>query len=169
MKKQQSERAEAIARLKETLKPGDTVYTQLKHCSRSGMQRVIQLVVIEDNVPRYIGYTAAIAMADRYDRNREGIVIGGCGMNMGFALVYNLGRTLFTPWECIGKGCSANDHNNAYSANRAGQCAVCLAQLNGNSRARKFDGREFKVCSSKCAKEPWVHSDGGYALNHKWL
>jgi hypothetical protein len=34
-------------------------------------------------------------MGDRFDRNREGIVVGGCGMDMGFHLVYNLGATLW--------------------------------------------------------------------------
>lgn len=35
---------EARKRLKEVLKPGDTVYTILRHVSRSGMTRHISLV-----------------------------------------------------------------------------------------------------------------------------
>src|SRR5712664_4764104 len=42
-KKQSAERDEAIVRLRETLKPGDTVHTTLAHVSRSGMQREIGL------------------------------------------------------------------------------------------------------------------------------
>lgn len=38
------ERQEAIERLREILKPGDTVYTIIRHVSRSGMQRSIQLL-----------------------------------------------------------------------------------------------------------------------------
>jgi hypothetical protein len=44
---------------------------------------------------RSIGWLAARAMGDRYDRDRQGIKIGGCGMDMGFSLVYDLGRTLY--------------------------------------------------------------------------
>jgi hypothetical protein len=45
--------------------------------------------------PRSIGYLAAKAMGDTFDRDRQGIKVGGCGMDMGFHLVYNLGRTMF--------------------------------------------------------------------------
>lgn len=44
---------------------------------------------------RSIGWLAAEAMGDTYDRDRSGIKIGGAGMDMGFALVYALGRTLW--------------------------------------------------------------------------
>jgi hypothetical protein len=46
-------------------------------------------------VIRSIGWLAARAMGDTYDRDKSGIKIGGCGMDMGFALVYNLGSTLW--------------------------------------------------------------------------
>ena len=111
-KKQSTEQAEAIAMLRETLKPGDTVWCQLKSVSQSGMSRVIQLVVIKDNRPQWIGWAAARAMGMTYDRNREGIKISGCGMDMGFALVYDLAKTLFYEMECIGPGCPSNDHAN---------------------------------------------------------
>ena len=42
-KQQQSERDEYIAKLRETLKPGDTVYTVIRSVSRSGMSRVIDV------------------------------------------------------------------------------------------------------------------------------
>lgn len=93
-KAQQSERDECITRLRETLKPGQTVYTNLKHVSRSGMQREIGMHIVEAGEIRWITGLAARAMGDRIGA-RDGIVIGGCGMDMGFALVYNLGRTLF--------------------------------------------------------------------------
>ena len=40
-----ADKAEAVAELKKLLKPGATVYTVLKHCSSSGMMRVIDLVI----------------------------------------------------------------------------------------------------------------------------
>lgn len=133
--------AEAIDRLREWIKPGDTVYTQLKHVSRSGMMRVIQVVKIECSEERkepdilYLGYNVAQAIEMKYDREREGVRIGGCGMDMGFAIVYDLGRVLFRDgFDCIGKGCPANDHSNG--------------------------DRDYA---------PHRHSDPGYALKQRWL
>ena len=95
MNAKQKERDEAVRELREILKPGDTVFTKLQHCSRSGMSRVIMPIVFRDNEPRYLGWLVAKACGDTYDRKNEGVKIGGCGMDMGFALVYNLARTLF--------------------------------------------------------------------------
>ena len=95
------EREEAIETLREVLSPGDEVYTILRHVSRSGMSRSISLIVNATNSdgvgtsPWDISYLAARAMDDRIDRDRGGIKISGAGMDMGFALVYNLGRTLW--------------------------------------------------------------------------
>lgn len=44
---------------------------------------------------RNIGYLAARAMGDTWDSDRQGIKVGGCGMDMGFHLVYSLGSTLW--------------------------------------------------------------------------
>ena len=95
MNAKQREQQDAVRELREILKPGDTVYVSLKHVSRSGMSRVIMPFIIRDNEPRYLGWIAAKALDKRYDRDKEGVKIGGCGMDMGFALVYNLSRTLF--------------------------------------------------------------------------
>lgn len=99
---------EALLQVSELgLKPGDTVYTILRHAAKSGMMRRISLVVIKDNKPRQIDHiAAALGVANfktvtRYDSRgsgykdrEEGLVMSGCGMDMGFALVYELGRAL---------------------------------------------------------------------------
>jgi hypothetical protein len=85
---------ESKEELLKILKPGDTVYTVLKHVSRSGMYRVIQLKVIKDNRPMDISYLAA-PLLEGYDEKHGGCKTGGCGMDMGFHLVYNLGARLF--------------------------------------------------------------------------
>ena len=95
-----SEKEEAREYLRGILKPGDTVYCILRNVSRSGMSRVIDLVTLAgksatNNHIRGIGHVAAQALGQTYDPKREGIKIGGCGMDMGFELVYNLGRVLF--------------------------------------------------------------------------
>ena len=94
------------------LTPGDTIYTKLCHRSRSGMYRVIDLYIIRNNEPLRITYTAALLL-DGYDRRHEGARARGCGMDMGFALVYDLSRRLWPDgYECTGEGCTSNDHSN---------------------------------------------------------
>lgn len=85
---------EARAYLLKLLKPGDTIYTVLNHVSRSGMSRSISLYVVKDGENVYLSGYAARVMGEKRDRF-DGITIGGCGMDMGFALVYNLGMYLW--------------------------------------------------------------------------
>lgn len=95
------EKNEALETLRKMLKPGDVVYTILRHVSSSGMSRIIDLVIpCEDGTGkpeiRSIGWLAARAMDDNFANDRYyGIKVSGCGMDMGFSVVYNLGRTLF--------------------------------------------------------------------------
>lgn len=166
----QAQRAKAAAELKKLLKPGQTVYTVLRHVSSSGMSRVIDVVIPymrtdtlavdgddprvkigldayttdADNARRYtrgrivdltakfvtiayeasadsppvdetfprgavtvylktkaypavrsIGWLAAQAMDYAWDRDRQGLKVGGCGMDMGFHVVYSLGQTVW--------------------------------------------------------------------------
>jgi hypothetical protein len=95
MKYSKSEIAESKAALLEWLKPGMTVYTILDSCSRSGMCRHIRLVVLEGDSPRYLSYHAAKVLGYKCDRHSDAIRITGCGMDMGFALVYELSSALF--------------------------------------------------------------------------
>lgn len=92
------EQREAVEALRKYLNPGDTVYAVLRHVSASGMQRRIDLFTItkdSDGVSRlqYLSGWAATAMGDKRS-DKGGIVVNGCGMDMGFHLVYNLTLTL---------------------------------------------------------------------------
>ena len=141
----ESERLEALERLREWLSPGDTVYTILRHVSRSGMQRTIDAIVADriDTKPGVfcIGWAIAKALDMRFDRDRSGVKIGGCGMDMGFELVYNLGRALWPNGvPCTGEGCLSNDHAN---------------------------GDRNYIAHTQIA--PRMHSDSGYALRQRWL
>lgn len=62
------------------------VFTTLRHCSRSGMRRIIDLKVIDRDLDPL---TLTLVGQDvyRYDYSRNGYVVDGCGMDMGFALV----------------------------------------------------------------------------------
>ena len=89
---EQQERQDAVERLKAILEPGDTVKTILRHCSRSGMMRHISLISGKDC--RDITWLAARAMNGKLAPD-GGIKTPGCGMDMGFHLVYALGYTLW--------------------------------------------------------------------------
>lgn len=90
-----SERTEAIERLREWIKPGDTVTTVMLNRSRSGMQRTIEAMICRDGEVQAIGWAVARALDWRFDRNRGGVKVNGCGMDMGFHLVYTLSSVLF--------------------------------------------------------------------------
>ena len=98
----QQERDHARATLLKMLTPGDTIYTKLDHVSRSGMFRCISLYIgskdgkgdITD-----ITYYAARVLDDKISAKHSGIEVGGCGMDMGFHLVYNLSSVLYRAGE----------------------------------------------------------------------
>ena len=91
---------EAIERLKEWVKPGDTIYTVLRHVSSSGMSRDIDLYKFScergNKIDKwYLSVNAATALGMSMAKHDRGIKIGGAGMDMGFELVYRLAMVLF--------------------------------------------------------------------------
>jgi hypothetical protein len=100
---------EAFDDLKRLLKRGETIYCIVRHVSCSGMNRRIDLLVMRNGSPRYLSYQAAALLGLRCEGNGEGITIGGCGMDMGFALVYDLGRKLYPNGIKLRKGEWHND------------------------------------------------------------
>ena len=164
MRYSQTEVEEALAKLRELLKPGDTVNTILRHKSRSGMSRSISLIAMASG-PLELDYWASRVLGDSIDQKHGGICIRGCGMDMGFALVYDLSRRLFPQgYGCIGekdgRRCPSNDHSNGdrdYTPHEAVMQANQVALVTGS-------GEVFSVPS----KGHW-HGDGGYALRHRWL
>lgn len=121
-KAQKAEKAEAIAQLREWIKPGDTVYTILDHVSRSGMSRQIRVVLLacEDGRPTdlhpnwAVGKALGLSHGKRNGRELDSLTVGGCGMDMGFHLVYSLSSVLYGDgYQCLGKGkCPSNYHVN---------------------------------------------------------
>lgn len=95
MNQKQKEQEEARAELRKILNPGDTVYTVLRHRSASGMSRVIDFFVFRKNEPLRLTWSIGKAADYSYNRKYEGLAVGGCGMDMGFSVVYNLGRALW--------------------------------------------------------------------------
>lgn len=99
MTKKEQAKQESVERLKGWLKPGDTVFTISRHVSGSGMSRRISLVkmtVKKGKVePILMDYSVAEVLGLTFKRDKEGVTVGGCGMDMGFHLVYELAHTLF--------------------------------------------------------------------------
>lgn len=88
------------------LHPNDKLYTILRHVSRSGMSRRISVIYIsrtkvsdkfiyDENTPLDITPAVSNVIGLPYNRDKDGMRIDGCGMDMGFEIVYNLGRQLF--------------------------------------------------------------------------
>ena len=167
-----SEKDAALANLREMLPPSSTVYTILRHVSRSGMQREISLVVMRNGEPRNITYLAARVLDYRIGK-RDGLVVGGCGMDMGFHIVHNLGYALYPDgFGCIGKDCPSNDHSNRdrdYTAHGSiGGChePVCTC----HDPSAWTDNTYPNGCSAcGCHRISHWHNSGGYALNHRWM
>jgi hypothetical protein len=141
-KEKLEQRDRAIERLTELLKPGMTVYTIMTSVSRSGMYRHIRALTQDDECGLFdISGLVAKAIGWRW-HDDGGVGCSGCGMDMGFHLVYTLSQTLFpNGFECTGAGdglrqnrCPSNDHTNG--------------------------DRNY---------EPHHHNSGGYALRHQWI
>ena len=104
------ERDKALNALRDMYPPGSLVKTMLRHVSRSGMMRAISVISpdVED-----ISWQVARAGGWQFNSRHGGVTVNGCGMDMGFHLVYSLSRSLYpNGFECIGDGCPSNDHSN---------------------------------------------------------
>ena len=90
------ERENAIEDLKkEFLKPDDVVYTVLRHVDDDGMIRHLSAFVIKNNEPLNITWKVAKAIKASYDQKHQSLIAEGCGLDVGFDVVYNLGLALF--------------------------------------------------------------------------
>ena len=90
------ERAEWVAKLREIMPPGSTVYTVLRHVSKAGMARDISVVVIDADGPRDVSGWVARATGWKWQRDSNGgLRVSGCGMDMGFHVVSVLSRVLY--------------------------------------------------------------------------
>jgi hypothetical protein len=95
---------EAIAQLKELCPVGSTVYTVLRHVSRSGMARHISAYVIKDGEPVKLDWRIAAAGIFKMSNLHGGLIVRGYGMDMGFHLVYTLGAALYSSGESDSDG-----------------------------------------------------------------
>jgi hypothetical protein len=85
---------EQLDGFREMLKPGMDIYTVLHHVSQSGMCRHIGLLVVDNGKIINVTYIACRVLGLKRASD-GGAVISGCGMDMGFEIVYELGRVLY--------------------------------------------------------------------------
>ena len=105
-KVKEQERKEAIDGLRKMgVKPGTTVYTNCNRVSRSGMSRVISCYIVQKGDIRDISGWVAHAIGWPRDYKHGGVKVGGCGMDMGFHVVYTLGRVMFPKGAALSKSC----------------------------------------------------------------
>jgi len=134
-----TQKESAIKELREMFRPGDTVTTVLRHVSQSGMSRSISVISpdLQD-----ISYLVARATGNKIDQTHGGVKVGGCGMDMGFSLVYGLSRTLYREYHCTG--------------NRSwGDRCPSSTHVNPGDEKNNYSPSV-------------VHTDG-YALSQRWL
>ena len=145
---------ECRERLLSLLNPGDTVYGVVRSVSRSGMSRRIDFYCIEDGELRWLTPFIGDLCGYSHSYERSGLRVDGCGMDMIFAVVYDLGHKLWpdgfgTP--CRSDGCS-------FRAETQAEAESCNADLPNGCTPHVFRGRNGDTSG-------W-DTDGGYALKH---
>jgi len=132
------DREQSRATLRAFFPPGSTAYTVLRHVSASGMSRRIGVLFAEGSRVRDVSHLVARALGDKLS-DKGGIVVGWCGMDMGFHLVHNLSSALWgNGYECLGKDadgrrcCPSNYHSNHHDSVR------CEGVERGGERLRCY-------------------------------
>jgi hypothetical protein len=79
------------------LTEGATVYTVLRSVSSSGMSRTMSLKVAKDGKILDLTYYASVVLGYKLVEvnGSRALRVGGCGMDMGFHVVYSLASVLF--------------------------------------------------------------------------
>lgn len=103
-REQEKERAKTlILDLLDTGADHPTIYTILRRVSASGMSRDISLKVIKGGEIYDITYSAGVLLDMKLTKSSyNSLRVNGCGMDMGFHLVYNLSSVLFNGQERAG-------------------------------------------------------------------
>lgn len=159
-KADREERENSLSILREALKPGDTVYTVLRHVSRSGMLREISVLIPAidpaTGKPELREDTYSASRVLRWNVGKHGgIRVDGCGMDMGFHLVYCLSYHLFP--HGFGREMTRESTHGVTMrwTPKTEVEAARLYELGYRGHGRNGD-------------ESGWDDDGGYALNQRW-
>jgi hypothetical protein len=103
VKYNKDERNEQIQKLKNWFNQMEEkkVYCVLRNVSRSGMSRDIDFYIFLDNQKLYLSYIIA-GLLDYPFNDNKGLKVSGCGMDMGFHVVYSLSSLLYKDKERAG-------------------------------------------------------------------
>ena len=104
-KEEQAARKEyAVELLRRHLEAGKTVYTQVNSVSSSGMSRRIRcyIAIVDDGKPEIMDISYHVSQVCGYSLNDAGLLVKGCGMDMGFEVVYSLSMAIFSGQDNAG-------------------------------------------------------------------
>ena len=127
---------------------GKTVYCVLRNVSRSGMSRRIDFYTLDGERMQWLTAWMHVIF-DTKMGDKQGMRVDGCGMDMGFATVYNLSRALY----------------------RDGFGVVSEGGIRPKSKehaAELVKGKKTKFCGRNGDHSGW-DNDGGYALRSEWV
>lgn len=102
--KEETLQQQAIGFLKKELKPGRTIYHALKSVSSSGMTRQISFYIIKGKQIISIDWYLSNALDMKRNPANGALKVSGCSMDMGFSIVYNIGRKVFPKGFKLAKG-----------------------------------------------------------------
>lgn len=162
--------ADTLDELRALLPPGSVAFTELHYVSRDGMTRHLSVKLDHG---RDITAMVADVLGERLTA-RGYIRVRGCGMDMGFHLVYGLSRTLYRDGHyCTGKrGCPSNDHSNDYgrlAREYADKHPAPADTADRDEREAWCAARSEWIARHRLYRRNRLHSDGGYAVSHRWL
>jgi len=109
------------------LRPGDTIWGCVRTVARSGMSRTMTFHVPDESGRGICDITYAVGALLGEKLNKRGaIMVPGCGMDMIFKMVYDIGRTMYpNGFDCANIGalpgsfpCHSNDHHNGREADK---------------------------------------------------
>jgi hypothetical protein len=169
-KEMKANQLESIATLKNLLKPGNKVTTILRSVARSGMTRRISYIIAKDAEIIDITWDVARALGEPVKQRGQyvqdsGLFVQGCGMDMGFHVVYSLSRTLFPDGFGATRGTAPVGKDMSTDTGRgitACKTPISREEIAGCAeRGWTFYGRNGDASG-------W-DTDGGYALKQGWL
>ena len=101
MKAKQKENAkrEALVTLNVILKQNDRVFYRVNKVSKSGMSRRISFYAILDNDLLNLNYLFETILD--YKSNEDGVLIRGCGMDMGFHAISTVASIMFGNYKFL--------------------------------------------------------------------
>lgn len=101
----EQEQADAMEQLRELFPEKSTVTTLVRHVTSSGMGRSISVLAVQNGDIEDVSYLVRRVVGRELDRTHGGVKVKGAGMDMTFALVYDLALRLY------GNGYALNKRN----------------------------------------------------------